>query len=194
MAKKIALTGGIGSGKSIALDYAKSLGYKTISCDKISREIYRDDNLKAEIKKEFGDAVFSSDGKVVRKRLAKAVFGDSQKVAKLNALTHPVIVNKMIGQMNSSKRDCVVEVPLLFESGIEKLFDQVIVVMRDECDRVKAVSMRDGITANEVQKRIKNQYNYAKIDKNAHTLIYNDGTVEEFKVKVKDALGGKKDN
>lgn len=194
MAKKIALTGGIGSGKSLALKYAKELGYKTISCDEISRTIYRDQKLKAEIKKEFGDGAFSSDGRLIRKRLANLVFSDADKVKKLNALTHPVIINKMFSQMNSAKQDCVVEVPLLFESGLEKNFDQVIVVMRDEDDRVNSVANRDGVSETEVKNRIKNQFDYAKIDKNAHTLIYNDGTVAEFKDKIRRALNGKKDD
>lgn len=188
MAKKIALTGGIGSGKSLALAYAKKLGFKTISCDEISRKIYRDDNLKAEIKKEFSDEVFSSDGRLIRKRLAKKVFGNAEMVKKLNALTHPVIVKNMLDAINSSKTNCVVEVPLLFESGLEKYFDKVIVIMRNETDRIDAVVKRDGITAEEVEKRIKNQFDYAKIQKNAHTLIYNDGTVAEFEDKLRQAL------
>ena len=188
MAKKIALTGGIGSGKSLALAYAKKLGFKTISCDEISRKIYRDDNLKAEIKKEFSDEVFSSDGRLIRKRLAKKVFGNAEMVKKLNALTHPVIVKNMLDAINSSKTNCVVEVPLLFESGLEKYFDKVIVIMRNKTDRIDAVVKRDGITAEEVEKRIKNQYDYAKIQKNAHTLIYNDGTVAEFEDKLRQVL------
>ena len=109
-------------------------------------------------------------------------------VKKLNALTHPVIVKNMLDAINSSKTNCVVEVPLLFESGLEKYFDKVIVIMRNETDRIDAVVKRDGITAEEVEKRIKNQYDYAKIQKNAHTLIYNDGTVAEFEDKLRQAL------
>ena len=194
MAKKIALTGGIGSGKSLALDCAKELGYNTVSCDEISRKIYRDKTLKEEIKKEFGDSVFSSNGRLIRKRLAKLVFGDTGKVAKLNALTHPVIIQKAFKKASLSKRDCVIEVPLLFESGLEKEFDQVIVVMRDKNARVNSVVERDKISKEDVENRIKNQFDYAKIDQNAHTLIYNDGTVDEFKVKIGRALDGKKDD
>ena len=188
MAKKIALTGGIGSGKSIALNFAKKLGYKTLSCDEISRKIYRDKGLKAEIKKAFGEDVFSSDGRLIRKRLALVVFGDSEKVKKLNSITHPVIVDKMLSVINSSKKSCVVEVPLLFENNLEKYFDKVIVIMRDKKARIDAVIGRDGISEEEVEKRIKNQYDYAKLPKNAHTLIYNDGTVAEFEDKLRQAL------
>lgn len=185
MAYKIAVTGGIGSGKSVALSVAKEFKFKCFSCDTIARTLYRDQNMRNKIRELFGDAPFSSDGRVLRKRLAKIVFSDRNELLKLNALTHTAIINKLNDLMSAVRGVCVVEVPLLFECKMENDFDMVIVVMRDLDSRIKAVCERDGVKEEDVQKRIKNQFDYAKLDKNAHTIICNDGSFEELKDKLR---------
>lgn len=185
MAYKIAVTGGIGSGKSLALSVAKELKLKCFSCDKIARTIYRDQSMRDRVRELFGDGVFSSDGRVLRKRLAKIVFSDKSELKKLNALTHSAIISKLNDLMSAVRGICVVEVPLLFECKLENDFDMVIVVLRDLNSRIKSVTERDGISADEVIKRVKNQFDYAKLDKNAHTIICNDGSIDELRDKLR---------
>ena len=80
---------------------------------------------------------------------------------------------------------CFHEVPLLFENGFDALYDGVIVVKRDLTGRIKSVVERDGLTEQEVLKRIKNQYDYENNCFLAHTVIENDGIFENLQNKVK---------
>ena len=185
MAIKIAITGGIGSGKSVALQILKELGCKVFSCDKISRTIYRDAEVKAEVEKIFGKEVFSSDGRVIRKRLAKKVFVDKTLVKKLNGITHGKIRHKLLSSMERVNGIAVAEVPLLFESGMDGDFDKVIVLMRDTDERISSVQKRDNLSKEEVLKRIANQFDYANIGQTAHTIIYNDGDFNSLRDKLR---------
>lgn len=178
MSYKIAITGGIGSGKSEALKIFKDLGCKTFSCDKISRTIYRDADLRLKIKEYFGQEVFSSDGRVLRKRLAKKVFADKSLVERLNELTHGKIRQRLLRAMSGVNGVAVAEVPLLFESGMQDDFDKVIILMRADKDRVLSVQKRDGLSEEQIARRMENQVDYNKLDKTAYTVIWNDGDMD----------------
>ena len=190
MVYKIAITGGIGSGKSVALKILKDLGCKTFSCDKISRTIYRDAELKDNVREIFGEEVFSSDGRVLRKRLAKKVFSDKALVKALNELTHCKIRQKLLSAMDRVKGVAVAEVPLLFESGMQNDFDKVIILMRDETVRFLAVSERDGLSQEQIERRMANQIDYNKLDKTAYTVICNDGDIESLRDKLRCVVEG----
>ena len=132
MAKiKVAITGGIGSGKSTALSYLKELGYPVFSCDEIYKEVISSKEYIDKIKEFFPEAV--THGCIERKILSEIVFNDPEKRALLNGISHPLIMQKLYEQMDTSENELVfAEVPLLFEGGFENEFDHVIVILRKE--------------------------------------------------------------
>ncbi len=184
--KLIAITGGIGSGKSTVSKIIKDLGYPVFSADEVYKNLIKE---KAFVKKIY-DAlgIESNDYNFNKALISSKVFNDKQALKKLNDTTHPAVMAKLIRL--SKERGGVVfnEVPLLFESNFENLYDNVIIVNRDLKDRVSSVALRDGLTEKDVLLRVNNQINYENIDNNAHTLISNDGSLEELAVKVKAVI------
>ena len=123
-------------------------------------------------------------GEVDRRALAAIVFGDKEKIAALNALTHPYIMQKLFAEMDACDAPAFAEVPLLFESGTAQLFDRVIVVMRDLPARIRAVCERDGIGEREALLRVQSQFDYENNSLNGHTVVYNNGTPEQLRSRV----------
>lgn len=189
MAKcKIAVTGGIGCGKSLAICLFKEFGIKTVSCDDLSRDIYKDDAVKNEVVEAFGESVLTAGGKISRKKLSDIVFADKKKLSMLNAIAHPAIIEKMNAFLDAQEGIAVAEVPLLFECGLESSFDIVIVIIRPLNERIKSVCIRSNMTEDEVVKRIQNQFDYENLDKTTHTIIYNDGDVDKLRKKLRCVL------
>ena len=140
--KKIAITGGIGSGKSTVLQYLKEKSYIVFSCDEIYRDLSNTYEFIEKLKKLFPDAIV--DGKLDRKKLSNIVFKDKEELLKLNRLTHPLIMEKLLYEMEKASSGVVfAEVPLLFEGNYQTKFDYVIVVVRDLNDRIEAIKLRD---------------------------------------------------
>lgn len=182
---KIAITGGIGSGKSLVCRMIKDAGYPVFSCDEIYKEIQNDPDYLSALERSFGDVV--KNNAPDRKKLAAMVFFDAEKLKQLNAIAHPLIMKTLYGRMEQYPV-AFAEVPLLFESRCQTDFDKVIVVYRDFYKRIKAVCLRDGLTEKEVLARIKNQADYEKIIKEGHTVIYNDGDAKSLKENVERTL------
>lgn len=170
----VAVTGGIGSGKSTVAGILSDLGYPVFSADAIARNIYDDADIYQRVAALFPQC--ADGGRIDRKKLAEAVFSDKEKLAKLDALTHPLIMRKLMAEMeNCGGKIVFAEVPLLFESGTEGLFDKVIVVMRGARARIDSVMRRDGLSEKEVAARMKNQFDYERNLNSGHTVLYNDG-------------------
>ncbi len=169
--KFIAVTGGIGSGKSTVLSILSDMGYAVYSADLVAKKIYDEPQVFRAIAKAFPDCIFNES--VDRKKLAELVFTDEKALKLLNAITHPVIMSLLRKSMENATGQLVfAEVPLLFEGGYTKLFDAIIVLYRDLTERIQAVSLRDHIDKEKVLQRIKNQWNYAEKLPDAHTDIY----------------------
>jgi dephospho-CoA kinase len=175
---KIAITGGIGSGKSTVAKYFKEQGYNVFSCDEIYSDLLNDDSFLKKIETAFGD-VIDNNGKLDREKLAKKVFNDSKNLKLLNSITHPQIMNRAVELMENHKLSFC-EVPLLFVGGFENLFDNVIVVMRDKQKRAEAVSKRDNISIENANLRIKNQFDYDKLQKERYIPLYNNSGFAEL--------------
>ncbi len=180
----VAVTGGIGSGKSVALKILSEHGFNTVSCDEISRTLFDKKHVKKQLKKIFPTAVGDLDSPIDRKVIADEVFNDKEKLKKLNELTHPLIVKEALSRANAFDGVTFVEVPLLFEGGYEKLFDKVIVVVRALQTRVDSVIKRSSISEKEVYDRIKNQIDYDNTDFSDYIMVKNDGDTDKFKTEI----------
>lgn len=183
---RVAITGGIGSGKSTVAQIIESRGYKVFSCDKIYNDLLSDRGFVISLASEFGD-ILDLNGNLDRKKLSALVFSDKEKLKTLNSITHPKIIKQAL-KLTDCKDISFCEVPLLFENGFEKLFDSIIVVLRDFDKRINAVSERDNLERNSVIERANSQLNYELNDFKEYYVIHNDGNFEQLSAKTVEIL------
>jgi len=131
----VAITGGIGAGKTTALAAFRAQGAATVSSDEIVHHLLAsDDDVRDAIVARLGAEVLGADGRPDRGRIAQAVFGDRDRLAWLEGLLHPLVSREylawreQLAGLDEPPRVCVTEVPLLFEVGAEERFDKVVVV------------------------------------------------------------------
>ncbi|MBO5852125.1 MAG: dephospho-CoA kinase [Clostridia bacterium] len=180
----IAVTGGIGSGKSTVTNLIKELGYTVFSADEVYKNMLKDDGFFKGVLNSVG-VEFNGDKTKALKEVSSLVFRSKEALNALNNYTHPKIMQKMF-ELNAGVDGIVFnEVPLLFEGDYQHLYNEVIIVIRNLEDRIKSVSKRDGLTMQEIKERIKNQFNYENNAIFKHTVIYNDGTDRDLAEKVR---------
>ena len=189
----VAVTGGIGSGKSLVLQFLQKLNYPVFSCDELYKQVIQSEAYVKTLQCFFPEAVES--GKVDRQRLSKIVFQDQEKLKQLNALAHPLIMDLLMSKMKEVDGDIVfAEVPLLFEGNFEKLFQHVIYITRDKQERIASILMRDGISINEAEKRIASQFDGTSEEGQKRLkacnakIILNNGSIEEIEGKILEIL------
>lgn len=175
-ARRYAVTGGIGSGKSTFCACLKELGFPVFSCDDISRALWREADYRAGLAKLF--PAYSVGKEPQRQRLSEAVFRDQRLLDKLNAYAHPRIMERLLRETEGVPV-CFAEVPLLFEGKYEDLFDGVIVVVRERSARIESVYKRDG-GHTDVLARMARQVDYDKLDLSNYRVVSNNGTPEEL--------------
>lgn len=183
---KIAVTGGMGSGKSAVCGFLRAEGYPVFSCDEIYAELCANPQFLQKIGANFGD-VLTSDGALDKKKLANKVFGDKNLLKKLEEITHPAIMQQLFKRATLRGLNFC-EVPLLFEKGFQKYFDAVIVVLRDKNDRIAAAVKRDGSDEKSVVLRMQNQIDYDNYDFTKYYVINNAGNLDNLKEKTKEIL------
>jgi dephospho-CoA kinase len=157
---KIGLTGGIGSGKSTVAKIFETLGIPVYYADAEAKRLMNSNELlKATIRQHFGDAAYKN-GELDRKHLADIVFNDPEKLELLNALIHPVTISDAEQWMQRQTAPYgIKEAALLFESGAAENLDFIIGVYAPQALRIKRVMKRDGLSADEIMKRINRQIN-----------------------------------
>lgn len=177
---QIGITGGIGSGKSMVCKIFGCLGIPVYDADSRAKSIMTTDGILVEqIKKEFGSLSYDADGGLNRSFLSSAVFGNAEKLKKLNELVHPRVAldGDQWTAEQIGKKYVVREAALLFESGSYKKMDKIIVVTAPEPLRVKRVLVRDKQrTEEEVLKIILNQMKEEEKVKKADFVLRNDET------------------
>jgi dephospho-coA kinase len=179
---KVAVTGGIGAGKSEFMRAVKELGIRTYSADEINAELLRDKRYIEKLSEAFPLAV--KDGKVDKSVLREEVFSDEKKRKTLNALAHPEIRRKI----EEITGDAVIEVPLLFESGMTDLFDRVIVVTAGEDVRINRIVSTRNISKDLAKNIIKNQTTDDERLKRADYVAINDGTRKDLYEQAKNII------
>lgn len=165
--QKIAITGSIACGKSEAINYLKSLGLNIIETDKLVHLLYEDKKVINIIKNTFNDVI--TEGKVDRKKLAKIIFTDNNEKIKLENIIHPMIRNIIAKQTNT----VFVEIPLLFESHMEDLFDVIICITVDTNTQIDRLMKRNNITKEDALVLINSQMKKEDKEKLSDYVIYN---------------------
>ena len=193
MNKKIAITGGIGSGKSAVSNILRDMSYPVYSCDEIYAEIVKSKSYINEIEKNFPAAV--NQGGIDKKTLAEMVFNNEKERERLNKIAHPLIMQALLKRMNENENQIVfAEVPLLFEGHFENLFEQTIVVLRNREARIRSICARDNVSRDKALERLNAQFDYDDIQSKNHfqkigaILIENKGEFSALKNVVEVAL------
>ncbi len=175
----IAITGGIGSGKTVASEIISTLGYPVYSCDQTVKELYKSRHFLKGLKELFPSAVSGKlKLKADKKAVAQAVFNSKDALKKINDYTHPLVYEKIFKKAKKRKGLVFVEVPLLFESGFESKFDGVIIIRRNLEERIKSAMVRSSLTREQVMDRINSQVDYETLDTKNYTVIVNDGDIQ----------------
>jgi dephospho-CoA kinase len=187
----VGLTGGIGSGKSTALAALGELGAATLSADAVVHELLGSDELRDAIAAQFGAEVLDADGAIDRSAVAARVFGQADDRAWLEGLLWPRVGARImewraeVDASDARPPAAIVEVPLLFESGMDSVFDTTIAVVADEPLRAERANAR-GHTA--VAERAGRQLTQQEKADRAGYVVRNDGTREELKAELSHVL------
>ncbi len=178
--RTIALTGGIACGKTTVAGWLRETGAVVIDADAISRKLTvpQGPALPA-IRQAFGDAMFTPEGALDRAALGRRVFGDQAAREKLNGILHPMILAMMRQEMENCRKagvlNVVLDVPLLYEAGMEGLADKVICVSAPERLQLERLIQRDGLTREQALRRIHSQWSLAEKEKRADGVIHTEG-------------------
>lgn len=168
---RIAITGGIGSGKSYIASYIESKGYKVIDTDIIARELMKKGNSNYQnIVNCFGTDILDYSGEIDRGKLRDIVFHDNNKRQLLNRITHPNIMKRALEESAGSEK-YFIEVPLLFEESLESNFNQSWVVDCSENTQIMRVLDRSCLSKEEVLDIIRCQMPRKERIKKADVII-----------------------
>jgi len=184
----VAITGGIGAGKSEALAAFRRHGAATVSSDEIVHRLLREDeDVRRQLIERFGDRILDDVGQVDRGAIAKLVFGDREQLDWLEQLLHPRVVQEylewreQLGRLPNPPEVCVTEVPLLYEVGGDERFDKVVVITAPaeiRAERSEAAGeLREARLLPDEEKA-----------KRADFVYVNDGTFEELDAFAADVM------
>jgi dephospho-CoA kinase len=156
--KVVGLTGGIGSGKSTIAGFFAQMGVPVYIADDEAKKILYLPETTLRLKRVFGNTVFTG-GRPDSKKIAALVFNDAHKLAQLNGIIHPAVAQHFAAWLQGQDALFVIkEAAILFESGSYKGCDAIITVTAPQEVRVQRVMLRDGVTENEVMRRMANQW------------------------------------
>jgi dephospho-CoA kinase len=178
---RVALTGGIGSGKSLVGEILEELGALVIDSDQLAREVIeRGSPGYEEVVNAFGDSILS-EGQIDRSKLAAVVFNETDLRKKLESIIHPLVreAAEKLAKKLPSGAILINQIPLLVESDGAKRFDYVVTVSADEEIRRERLRLR-GLKDYEITQRIAAQVSDSQREKIANYIIRNDGSIDEL--------------
>jgi dephospho-CoA kinase len=172
---KIGLTGGIGSGKSTVSKIFSSMGIPVFEADQVGREVLEWPEVRTELEKLFGSEAVR-DGQVNRAHIASVVFGNQEILEELNAIVHPR-VGKAFNEWCAQEKCTYIikEAAIIFEAGTQDSLDGVILVSAPEKLRIERVMQRDGMSQEQVQARMRNQWPEERKREMSDYELINDG-------------------
>jgi dephospho-CoA kinase len=183
----IGLTGGIAAGKSEALAAFERLGAATISSDAVVHELLDSEPLLGRLVERWGEEI-APGGRVDRGRIGEVVFADPQELAWLEAQIHPLVgerIGSWLASLSTETEVAVVEVPLLFESEMEGVFDRTVaVVASDQLRRERAEARGHAL----VDEREARQLGQGEKAERADVTVANDGSLEDLERELRDVI------
>ena len=186
----VGLTGGLGAGKSAALDALERLGAATLSTDAVVHELLASDEVRDLLVERFGPEI-APGGAVDRSAVAARVFDDPEQRGWLESVLWPRVGARVaswrqeVEALDPPPRAAVIEVPLLFEAGMESIFDTTIAVVAEEAVRAERAAARGHEL---VEARAARQLSQDEKALRADIVVHNDGTLDDLERKLADAL------
>ena len=184
----LGLTGGIASGKSTAAAILEELGAEVIDADSIAREVLKPEGeAYEEVVAHFGGGILHENGRINRKKLAGLIFSDASQRQKLEKLTHPHIISRIENYLERREYDhkIIAVIPLLFESRLEDMFEEVWVISCSEETQIERLKSRDNLSRQEALDRISAQMDLAEKESRADRVIYNEGSEDQLRQKLR---------
>ena len=184
----LAVTGGLGAGKSTAGEFFRSCGAVVLSLDDVARrQLMPGTPVFDAVVEEFGEGVLAEDGSIDTAALAREAFSTPERAHRLNAIVHPAVLREIgpgltdMGLLLNPPRFVVLDVPLLVEApAFAELADEVLAISAPEEERVQRVVSR-GMDEEDARARIRSQATDEQREAIADRVILNDGTLEEFR-------------
>ena len=183
---KIALTGGIGSGKTTVTDYFRKLGVPVIDADETSHEVTQaGEQAVQKISDAFGDSVLDCDGNLDRTALRNIVFGDPESRKLLESILHPEIRRRMNEAASRTQSPyCLFSIPLLIETDQHTSYDRILVVEASEDRRRSWIQARSDLTQNEITAILSAQVSDEQRRRAADDLLMNDGGIDDLHARI----------
>lgn len=188
----IGLTGGIATGKSTVSQMLVKRGAILIDADVIAREVMEPGHpVLLEVQKRFGAGIINEDGSLNRKKLGEIVFSNPEERKALNEITHPAIRSEIKMRMANyetarSDRLIVVDIPLLYESSLETMFEQVMVIYVPREVQLSRLMQRDGMTLEQAEARVGAQLDIEWKKERADILIDNSLGLDKTELQIED--------
>lgn len=192
MVRIIGITGGIASGKSTVTEFLRQQGYQVIDADQLVHELQEPGGrLYQALLSTFGSTILQEDGRLDRPKLGAMIFGNPELLAQSSQLQNEIIREEL-----ARRRDLLAEtediffmdLPLLFELGYDNWFDQIWLVDVTEETQLSRLMARNAFSREEAEKRIAAQLSLQEKRKRADVLIDNNGSLEETRQQLRDAL------
>jgi dephospho-CoA kinase len=185
----IGLTGPIGAGKTTVANLLGEFGCAVIHADELAHRILEEDGTKSFLIASFGPGVIGADGRVDRAHVAAAVFGDREKIRRLEEYIHPEVIRRQEAlvarlQEDPAVRVIVLDVPLLIESGLKRRCDWVILVDADLPVRQRRVREYRGWSTDELARREKFFFSIYLKRSVADAIVYNNSTIDACRQQV----------
>ena len=182
----VGLTGGIGSGKSVAGEYFIELGIDVIDADHVSKNIL-DKNTKAKdlFIKKFGKKFLDKNNNIDRDLLRAEIFIDKDKKDLLESIIHPIVRDEITEFINKSDSIYkIIMVPLIYETNSKDFYDKIIVIDSDENNQIERASQRDNKSRDDIINIINNQASREQRNTIADEIILNNSTLDDLKNKI----------
>ena len=183
----VAITGGIGSGKTTIANQFAALGIEVVDADLIAREVVAPGTpALAAIVNHFGPEILTEQGLLDRRVLRERIFSDQAAKSWLNALLHPIIRSEMLRQCAAvSSPYCLLVVPLLVENRLTELADRVLVIDVDEATQIERTCRRDGVSREQAQAILASQASRSERLAMADDVLDNQsGTTETIRERI----------
>ena len=183
----VAITGGIGSGKTTVANQFAALGIEVVDADLIAREVVAPGTpALAAITSHFGPEILTEQGLLDRRALRERIFSDPAAKSWLNALLHPIIRSEMLRQCAAvSSPYCLLVVPLLVENRLTELADRVLVIDVDEATQIERTCRRDGVSRAQAQAILASQASRTERLAMADDVLDNQsGTTETIRARI----------
>jgi dephospho-CoA kinase len=187
---RVALTGGIATGKSFCLGVFNSLGAATIDADLLARDAVAPGSAGLDkVVDRFGRGVLRGDGSLDRAALGRLVFADRAARADLEAIIHPDVyrrINEWYADLPAGTRLAIADIPLLFETGHQHQFARVIVCACEPAEQLRRIMARDRLSAPEARARLAAQWPIDEKVARGDYLIRTDGPMAETRERVRE--------